>query len=75
MLKKTTILLDDINDKEFKIGDLVKIRILDLFGNNDTTGRIMEIHDDKVTLDTSVEYHSDQKTINLGKVYSINKVG
>lgn len=74
MLKKTTVLLSDTDNKFFRIGDLVKIRILDMFGNNDTTGRIMEINDDKVTLDTSVEYCADQKTINLGKVYSIDKV-
>lgn len=74
MLKRELVLLDDINNKAFRVGDLVKIRILDMFGNDDTIGRIMEINDSHVTLDTSVEYCADQKTINLGKVYSINKV-
>lgn len=74
MLKGKVVLIDDINDKVFRIGDLVKIRILDMLGDNDITGRIMEINDGNVTLDTSVEYCSDQKTIYFNKVYSINKV-
>lgn len=74
MLKKATVLLSDTDNRFFRVGDVVKIRILDMFGNNDTTGRIMEINDDKVILDTSAEYCSDQKTIYFNKVYSIDKV-
>lgn len=73
-VKEKIVLVEDINNKTFRIGDLVKVRILDMFGNDDTVGRIMEIHNDRIILDTSVEYCADQKTINLGKVHSIDKV-
>ena len=61
MLKKTTILLDDINDKVFKIGDIVTVttRGIGLIEK----GKVIKIEDDRIHLDTSKEYTSRQVEI------------